>query len=54
MQALYTAVLIGDKGTIVKVITEAKQTAAELLEGERYHEFCHYLLEGHRLVKDRN
>jgi hypothetical protein len=54
MQALYITVLIGDKRTIVKATTEAKQTAAEMLEDEGYHEFCRYLLEGHSLLNDRN
>jgi hypothetical protein len=54
MQALYTAVESGDKGTIVKAMAEAKQTAAEMLEDEGYHQFCRYLLEGQGLLKDKN
>jgi hypothetical protein len=54
MQALYTAVGSGDKETIVKAITEAIQTAAELLEDEGYHEFSRHLLEEQGLLRDRN
>jgi hypothetical protein len=54
MQALYTAIESGDKRTIVKAITEAKQTAAEMLEDEGYHEFCQYLLKEQGLLEDRN
>jgi hypothetical protein len=53
MQALYTAVESGDKGTIVKAITEAKQTAAEMLEDAGYHQFCQYLLKEQGLLEDR-
>jgi hypothetical protein len=52
MQALYTAVESGNKETIAKAISEAKQTAAEMLEEEGYHEYCRYLLKGQGLLKD--
>lgn len=50
MQALYTAVESGDKGAIVKAIIEAKQTVAEILEDEGYHEFCQHLLKKQGLL----
>ncbi|PNF25556.1 hypothetical protein B7P43_G05175 [Cryptotermes secundus] len=53
MQALYTAVESGERGAIVKAIIEAKQTAAEMLEDEGYHEFCQYLLKKQGLLEDR-
>lgn len=43
MQALYTAIESGDKQTIVRAVSEAKQNAAEMLEEEVYREFCQYL-----------
>jgi hypothetical protein len=52
MQALYTAVESGDRQTIVRAVSEAKQNAAEMLEEEGYHEFCRCLLKGQGLLKD--
>jgi hypothetical protein len=54
MQVLHTAVESGNKETIVKAITEAKQTAADMLEDEGYHEFCQCLLKEQGLLEDRN
>jgi hypothetical protein len=54
MQALYIAVESGGKGTIVKAITEAKETSAVMLEDEGYDEFCQYLLKEQGLLKDTN
>lgn len=43
MQTLYTAVQNGNIDQIIKVISDAKQTAAEMLEEEGYKEFCNLL-----------
>jgi hypothetical protein len=53
MQALYAAVESGDKQTVMTAISEAKKSAAEMLEEEGYQEFCRYLLRGQGMLKDK-
>lgn len=53
MQALYKAVESGDKRTIMRAISQAKQSATEMLEEEGYQEFCRYLLKGQGMLKDK-
>ena len=43
MKTLYTAVQSGNIEEIMKAISKAKQTAAEMLEDEGYKEFCSFL-----------
>jgi uncharacterized protein YdeI (YjbR/CyaY-like superfamily) len=54
MQGLYTAVESGDKQTIMRAVSQAKQSATEMLEEEGYQEFCRYLLKGQRMLKDKH
>jgi uncharacterized protein YdeI (YjbR/CyaY-like superfamily) len=53
MQALYTAVESGDKRTIMRAISKAKESATEMLEEGGYQEFCRYLLKGQGMLKDK-
>ena len=53
MQDLYTAVQSADKQSIMRAISQAKESAAEMLEEEGYQEFCRYLLKGQGKVKDK-
>lgn len=53
MQALYTAVESGDKRTIMRAVSQAKQSATEMLEEEGYQEFCRYLLKAQGMLKDK-
>jgi hypothetical protein len=53
MQALYTAAESEDKQTIMRAISQAKQSATEMLEEEGYQEFCRYLLKGQGMLKDK-
>lgn len=52
MQALYTAVESGDKQTIKGAVTQAKESATEMLEEEGYEEFCRYLLQRQGMLND--